>query len=256
MTTANPAYTPVAQTKSAALCRVLDALPKGYHYTTAGSCPAGKAVALARKFHALYGIGCSPAQRMTRKKQGLANALLVMFWPSATLAVADSGLESESVSETASETASAFAPEAASEIGATPLPGIQVSWLLLATAGTGPVHERERLRSALEMPRLHWLGYELVRLARRGRASWTWRRTKQDMADLVALLTEQLNRRQVSAVAQTLLRISRQPGFSGVREQSWALYQLARSHGYAGELPFLFYLQKLSHGFPLRVSGD
>jgi hypothetical protein len=40
---------------------------------------------------------------------------------------------------------------------------------------------------------------------------------------------------------------------SRVREQSWELCQFARQRGYAGELPFLFHLQKLSHGTPLRL---
>jgi hypothetical protein len=71
-----------------------------------------------------------------------------------------------------------------------------------------------------------------------------------------ALLTEQFNRRQMPAVQQTLLRISRQPGFAGVREQSWALCQFARGRGYDGELPFLFHVQKLSHGHPLTVSAN
>lgn len=116
------------------------------------------------------------------------------------------------------------------------------------------MHELEQLKSVLEKPRLVWLGYELVRHSSRGKASWTWRRTKTEMAELYALLGEQLSRRQMPAVEDTLLRISRQPGFAGVREQSWALCQFARHHGYVGELPFLFYVQKVKHGVPLCVS--
>ena len=123
-----------------------------------------------------------------------------------------------------------------------------VSWVVLATEGTGPIHEQEHLRSVLDSRRLLFLGYELVRYADRGTTSWTWRRTKQEMADLYALLDSQLNAHHTNAVAQTLQRISRQPGFSGVRKQSWALCQFARRRGYAGELPYLCFVEKVRQG--------
>ena len=75
------ATTPIARSKSAALARVLDVLPKGYTRWTAGSVKPEKAVALANKFHRLYGIGLTPAKRLTRKKHGVANVVLVMYWP-------------------------------------------------------------------------------------------------------------------------------------------------------------------------------
>lgn len=56
-------------------------IPKGYCRYTRGSVNASKAEALAKKFHLRYGIGCTPAQRVTKRKHGLANALLVMYWP-------------------------------------------------------------------------------------------------------------------------------------------------------------------------------
>lgn len=248
MTAANPAFTPIAQSKTAALCRVLDAVPKGYHHFTAGTCAAGKAEKLARKFHTLYGIGFSPAQRITRKKQGLANAVLVLFWPPEAAPRLASDLEAGQ----ATDLATAEAPVG----GEAALPReTTISWLLLATDGAGAVHDQERLQSVLGASRLHWLGYELVRLSSRGRVSWTWRRTKSEMSDWYALLTDQLRRRNISAVTQSMQRISRQPGFSGVRQQSWDLCQFARSQGYVEPLPFLFHVQKVSHGQPLRVSG-
>lgn len=76
-----PASTPIARSKTAALARVLDVIPKGYYRYTQGTVSASKAESLARKFHLRYGIGCTPAQRVTKRKHGLANALLVMFWP-------------------------------------------------------------------------------------------------------------------------------------------------------------------------------
>ncbi len=257
MTHANPPATPIATSKSAALARVLDLVAKGYTRYVTGQVSAKKAKALAQKFHERYGIGCSPAQRLTRKKHGRANAALVMYWPAvldaeweapeATVASPFPSME-ESPDELVVSLPNRLAdPEPNKQIE--PLPQeTKVAWLLLVSPGDGAVTAEEKLASLLETPRLVWLGYELIRLPKRGQASWTWRRTKQEMAELYDLLAEQLNRRQTSAVAQTLLRISRQPGFSGVRQQSWQLLQFARSRGYAGELPFLFHIQKLNHG--------
>lgn len=208
-----PQTTPIARSKTAALARIVDCVPKGYHRYACGTVTAAKAEALAKKFHALYGIGCTPAQRITRKGKGLANVVLVVYWPE--------GAE-------------------------------RVEWLLLATDGVGL--ENERLREVAEKPRLAWLGYELVRHASRGRTAWTWRRPKQQMAELYALLASQASKRHYAAVAATLERLARQPGFHGVREQSWALCQEARRRGYPGPLPQLLYLQKVSHGERLTLA--
>lgn len=209
-----PASTPMARTKSAALSRVVDSVPKGYTRYMSGTVAAAKAAALARKFHQLYGIGCSPAQRLTRKRAGRANCLLVLYWP----------------------------PDAE-----------DVHWLLLATPGSGLEAESRNLRDVTANKRLVWLGYELVMRPERGRPAWTWRRTKQEMTDLYNLLQSQLSGRHYNAVAQTLTRIAHQPGFHGVREQSWELCQFAYKHGYPGELPKLFFMQKISHGEPLLL---
>lgn len=209
-----PASTPISHSKTAALARVIDSVPKGYMQYICGTVKPEKAEALARKFHLLYAIGATPAQRITRKKAGLANAILVMYWP---------------------ENAE------------------RVEWLLMATHGTGPIVEQERLKDVCIKPRLIWLGYELLRHTSREKTAWTWRRPKDEMADLYALLTDQLACKQYGAVAETLERISRQPGFHGVRSQSWELFQHVRSRGYQNELPHLFYLQKVSHGERLAL---
>ena len=269
MTLANPATTPIARSKTAALARILDSVPKGYVYYTTGECPAEKAVKLAKKFHARYGIGCSPSQRLTRKRKGLANAVLVLYWPGETGVSTDSGLDSsvEAGLETIPPCCEQSIPASTEAVPASrhdakptlrtlhsETPGqptrspAKVSWVVLATEGTGPIHEQEHLRSVLDSRRLLFLGYELVRYADRGTTSWTWRRTKQAMADLYALLDSQLNAHHTNAVAQTLQRISRQPGFSGVRKQSWALCQFARRRGYAGELPYLCFVEKVRQG--------
>ncbi len=204
-----PAATPVSTSKTAALSRVVDGVPRGYTRYTSGVTTPEKAVAVANKLHRLYGIGCTPAQRITRKGKGLANALLVLYWPAGAA---------------------------------------QVDWLLLATPGTGLIAEREKLLAVSGKPRLAWLGYELVRHGTRGVTRWTWRRPKGEMAEWYVRLGEQLKRRDTGAVADLLAAIARQPGFHGVREQSWALCQFARQHGYREELPFLYYVHKVSQG--------
>jgi len=204
-----PASTPVSTSKTAALSRVLDGVSRGYTHYISGVTTADKAIAVANKFHQLYGIGCTPAQRITRKGKGQANALLVLYWPEGAA---------------------------------------QVLWLLLATPGTGLIAEREKLLEVTGKPRLQWLEYELTRYGARGVTRWTWRRPKAEMADWYALLGGRRRGRDSTAVGDILDAIARQPGFHGVREQSWALCQFARQHGHREKLPFLYYVHKVSHG--------
>lgn len=209
-----PPTTPIARNKTAALSRILDVIPRGYVRYTAGSVSAEKALALAHKFHRLYAIGATPAQRLVRKRDGVGNALLVMYCP----------------------------PDVAT-----------VHWLLLMTPGTG--FEQEKLTLVSNKPRLVWLGYELVRHATRGSTSWTWRRPKSEMAEHYLMLQNLSGRRNEQGMSGFLERLSHQPGFHGVREQTRALFQAARRFGYPGELPVLYYTQKVNHGERIPLTG-
>ena len=211
-----PASTPIASSKTAALARVLDSIPKGYTLYIHGEVKPEKAHALAQKLHQRHAIGATPAQRITRKQYGLANALLVMYYP----------------------------PDAQT-----------VHWLMLFTPGQLESHEQ--LHDVTDKKkRLVWLNYELVRRPETGgKTSWTWRRTKAEMADTYALLNQQLRQHHYATVADSLQRVANQPGFHGVREQSWALLQHARSRGYTGELPHLYFVQKVGHGERLELSA-
>lgn len=210
-----PATTPVSRNKTAALSRVLDLVPRGYQRYTAGTVTSAKAERLARKFHALYAIGATPAQRLVRKQRGEANALLVMYWPADT------------------------------EV---------VHWLLLVTAGTG--FERERLSLVSDKPRLTWVGYELIRYANRGGTSWTWRRPKSEMTEHYLTLSHLTGQHSEGPLQDWLARLARQPGFHGVRQQTRMLYQEALQHGYRGELPEIYYVQKSCHGEPMRLTDN
>lgn len=207
-----PATTPIASSKSAALTRILDAIPRGYQSYTYGTISAAKAEYLAKKFHQLYGVGLSRAQRLARKKKGRSNTLLVMYWP-------DISKDAE--------------------------------WVLMATSGTGL--EENKLNRFDEKPRFIFLGYELSRHTAFGKLAWTWKRSKQEMTELHLLIESQAGTHNFSALASTLERIVRQPGFHGVNRQSQQLLLAARRHGYSGELPKLFYLRKVSHGEPLQL---
>ncbi len=252
MTRPSPASTPVATSKTAALARVLDLVPKGYTFHVSGQCPAGKALKLARKFHARYGIGCSPAQRLLRKQRGLANAQLVLYWPSFEAPTAHTiGRAHEHLGDAAGDADSAAAAAPAmetqtsdGEVHAVAHGEALVEWLLLVTPGTGRVADEEALKSVTAMPRLTWLGYELIRHAVRGKTSWTWRRPKTDMREWHALLSAQLATHKTTAVAQTLSILARQPGFSGIRSQTLSLFAFARQHGYRANLPVVFFVQK------------
>ena len=209
-----PPTTPIARSKTAALSRVLDVIPRGYVRYTSGTVSPEKALKLANKFHRLYAIGATPAQRLIRKRDGKGNALLVIYWlPETTM----------------------------------------VHWLMLVTDGSG--FEREKLLRVTDKPRLNWLGYELVRYATRGRTSWTWRRPKTEMAEHYLMLEHLAGRRNEQGMSDFLERLARQPGFHGIREQTQALYQAARRLGHTGELPVLYYTQKVSHGERVVLTG-
>ena len=207
-----PASTPIARSKTAALVRALDCVPRGYTRYACGTVAADKAERLIRKLHERHKVGATPAQRLTRKRHGKANAVLVLWWPEGAL---------------------------------------QVPWLMIFTEGA--LDAPEQLQNVTAKRRLVWLGYELVRYPNRGTTSWTWRRPKAEMAEHYAVLDQALKRHHFGVVADALARIAHQPGFHGVREQSWALCQYARRGGYTDELPYLYFVQKVSHGdrFPL-----
>jgi len=205
--------TPLSRSKSAALSRVLDIIPRGYTRYTSGTIPLVKLPSLVSKLHRIHLIAASPAQRITRKKRGKANAMLSLY-----------------LSESADT----------------------VHWLMLFTEGELEAHEK--LRGILDKPRLRWLDYELTRYGHKARTCWTWHRSKEAMQELYALLDEHLKKRHWSAVAGMLDRIAAQPGFHGVRAQSWRLCQQARQQGYPRELPYLFYMSKINHGERIAVS--
>jgi len=205
--------TPISRSKSAALARVLDLVPRGYLRYFSGIVAPTKAAALARKFDKLYAIAATPAQRLTRKHKGFANCRLILYWPDGAQ---------------------------------------QIEWMIVATDGDGLESEARNLHYVTHT-RMSWLHYELVRRPTSGITAWTWRRPREVMRELVLLLSSQTKRRDWNSAQETLLRAARQPGFHGVREQSRTLCQIARKSGYKGELPALYFMRKIAHGEPLAL---
>lgn len=125
-------------------------------------------------------------------------------------------------------------------------------WMMLFTAGELSAYEK--LRSIFEKPRMTWQGYELTRHNWHGGTRWTWRRTRDEMQDYYVMLDHHAKQHSWDAVGELLERAARQPGFHGVREQTWRLCQEAHKRGYPGELPFLYYMTKVSHGERIAVA--
>lgn len=208
--------TPISQTKTQALARVLASVTHGYTRICTGTVPPERLSALAAKFDARYGIAHTKGQRVVNKRAGRANTLFAAYAPPDEYRV-----ENE-----------------------------RLSWMLLATPGEGV--ETERRQDVIDRP--VWLDYQLCRHNDAGAVRWTWRRTSEEMTNLYAELGEDLARRRHDQVARTLQRIANQPGFHGVRMQSMALYAFATARGHKGLKPPLFFLQKVIHGKPLLIT--
>lgn len=128
----------------------------------------------------------------------------------------------------------------------------RVEWLLLATDGSGL--DGEALHMVDDSSRLTWLGYELVRRPARGRPAWTWRRPKDEMAELHALVASQASQRHYAALAETLgASVGNRDFMASGPNPGRCVKKLRR--GYEGELPYLFHVQKISHGERLVLSS-
>jgi len=211
-------YIPISSTPAAALTRILDHVPKGYTRYTCGTIKPNKIGALIHKFRDRHNIHASAVQRFLSKKQDKANAFLTVYLPSCN-----------------EDAAAVIVPDT-------------VSWLLLFTEGE--LNAPETLSSVTVKPHLSWLGYELVRHAFQGKTRWTWRRSKADMEGLFGRLGELCNRRQWREVERFLQNAANQPGFHGVREQTYRLCQTAKLRGYDGLIPHLYHMRKIKHGKP------
>jgi len=159
-------------------------------------------------------------QRFARKKENKTNALLTLYLSNFQREAADDA-ETIYLSDTA-------------------------QWLLQFTPGE--LASPEKLRNVTNKPRLQWLGYELVRHTFQGKTRWTWQRPKKEEEDLFDLMNELCRRKQWREVERLLTSAASQPGFHGVREQTWRLGLVAERLGYDGPIPPLYFMRKIKHG--------
>jgi hypothetical protein len=207
--------TPIAATKTQALARVLTAVTHGYTRVCMGRVPPEKLSRLATKFDAAYRIADTKGRRVINRREGRANTMFAAYSPP---------------------------PEYL-------LLGERIPWILLATSGDGV--ESETWIDIADRP--VWMDYELCRHNAAGEVRWTWRRTKAEMTQLYAEIGEDLARKRHGSVEQMLRRVANQPGFHGVRAQSYGLVEYARARGYSGEAPRLYYVSGVPHGAPLYI---
>jgi hypothetical protein len=73
--------TPISQTKTQALARVLASVTHGYTRICMGTVPPERLSALAAKFDALYGIAHTKGQRVMNKRAGRASTLFAAYAP-------------------------------------------------------------------------------------------------------------------------------------------------------------------------------
>ena len=216
-------YVRIPRSKSAAMRLILEITQRGSRYWTGGTISTQKAMRLSEKFAQRYGTDARAGKREWDKAHGRANVTLIMY------------------------------PE--DDQALTPL-----RWWLLATPGSGAVHQEEQLKDTWDKhQRLTWGDqYELVHLQRErrygGGRRWTWRLTEARYAELAAAMRQLANRPGTPAertddLARLIEAIRHMPGFHGVRMQQMHLYAIgkacwARTHcgeynGWPTKTPYL-----------------
>lgn len=214
----------VPTTKSAAMRYMLEAVEHGYHHYHFGVLPSEKVLSVATRLAEKYNVLATRSAREYAKKKNRACARLVLF-------PLDDQRDNYDPAKVATEdrTLRSYRPRG--------------SWVyyLLATDGTGPVHEQEKLRDAREEPRLQWQRYYLTQAglqpqyelvarpvrSRNGTAyHWTWRMSSF-LYDLMDGWTKKAAGRVRSSkekhphyLIAALDALRSQPGFRLVREQA------------------------------------
>lgn len=229
-------YVKIPMSKRAAMRIILETVQRGSTYWATGDVASEKALKFAGKMAELYRTDANQAQRAYAKSKGRANSTLLMY----------------------------------------PEDETTLNWWLLATAGEGLVHAREKLQDAHDKRQhLCWLDqYELTHQqhARHqgGGRHWTWQFTALRYAELEASVRQlaashghpHKQHDDLDALVQALMRL---PGFHGVRQQVMSLYRTgrdswARTHAACEHYPWPEKVPYLDKGFtcyhapePLRL---
>jgi len=211
-------YVPIPVTKTAAMRHLLELVQRGYRHGTWGRVPRDTAMDLAAKFAMLYRSDATRGARDYARSKGQAVTRMVMYPDDRTDALL---------------------------------------WWLLATSGTGLVHERETLtdtwQTCLKWCRLNHQGawvpqYELEHYQRTHHAGggrrWTWLMADEYFREFRGALVYAAKRKgkmrvlpsqgklltdNVAWLDKSLENVRRMPGFHGIREQKRLLFLAART---------------------------
>ena len=180
--------------------RILHYASHGYTYWTAGEIAPAKAEAFALKLADRYGTGRTETQRYRAKGRGEANTMLLMLH----------------------DPNDRDSP---------------VYWWLMATPGTGLVHELEELAD-IRSKRTSLTGYELLVLPRKrldkdkpdkaSKPTWTWVMTQETFDGWKSRIQTAVRQGNEKLIRQMLHSLGKVPGFRGVRAQAYLLYRMAR----------------------------
>jgi hypothetical protein len=211
-------YVPIPVTKTATMRLLVELVQRGYRHGTWGLVARDRALPLAEKFAELYHPDITRGARDYARSQGRAVTRLVMYPDDRTDALL---------------------------------------WWLLATAGTGLVHEREALvdiwQERLPWRRVNQQGewapqYELEHYQRTRHAGggrrWTWLMADAYYVELERALVYAAKRKgkmrvehnrgkvltdNTGRLDQFLDSVRRMPGFHGIRLQKRTLFHAART---------------------------
>ena len=203
-------YLPISETHAATLSRLINNLTSSYTRYTSGTISADRVHYLAQRFHLIHAVAASPSQRHTRKKKGLANALLTIY----------------------------LAPGAD-----------YAQWFLQFTEGELMSHEKlQEATKKPFLTFAHYELVRVAKGSNYKRAAWSVRRNKEATAMLYDELIKLSSNKQYKRIKQLLEKAAKEPQFHLVREQTKALFHEAKKRGYMLEFPFLYYIQKINHG--------
>lgn len=202
-----------------AMQRLSDCVGNGYSAWCTGSIPAMRCVKLISKFDLNYHVLADRNERARRKRAGLGNAQLVLWFNQDVIRW----------------------------------------WLLITPQAVGDhaAHSLERLQNALaQEERIEIDGYELVRLSRKGqeKPSLTWRMTEHKYQGWRQSVIDTVRSRSHHSMHHMLYSLWSSPGFAGIRSQIGkiaALYraEVKRSGNKDAPMPpkRLSYVRRLKH---------
>jgi hypothetical protein len=201
--------------------RLADAVNQGYTHWENGTIPLHKATSFIKKFSINYQIDSDRNALARRKRAGLGNAKLLLYWDGATIRW----------------------------------------WLLVTQPNNGlhAAHKLEDLKEAFQRTeRITLDGYELVQVPKKGTSGTklTWRMTKDKYEYWREHIIATVRIGQYKGMDKLLYLLFSSPGFAGIRSQIGklvSLYHAEVTRSGKKDLPKpppkLFYVRRLKNKF-------